>query len=142
MAQTKRKRRTKHRGNAAGMVEARGRTGRRLSPEEQRELAAIWERVPGRWVLGTGDYNLDARADALHRLPGGPRRALGPTAVSSYMKLGTRLAPTFPGNDRHIDYVWADRQAYSEGRIRFARQWVLGGLNSDHNALIARLVLT
>jgi hypothetical protein len=28
MAQTKRKRRTKHRGNAAGMVEARGRTGK------------------------------------------------------------------------------------------------------------------
>lgn len=27
MAQTKRKRRSKHRGNAAGMVEARGRTG-------------------------------------------------------------------------------------------------------------------
>jgi Flp pilus assembly protein TadB len=36
MAQTKRKRRTKHRGNAAGMVEARGRTGRRLTPEEQK----------------------------------------------------------------------------------------------------------
>ena len=29
MAQTKRKRRSKHRGNAAGVVEARGRTGRR-----------------------------------------------------------------------------------------------------------------
>ncbi|MGC9221276.1 MAG: hypothetical protein ACP5H2_07990 [Solirubrobacteraceae bacterium] len=28
MAQTKRKRQTKHRGNAAGMIEARGRTGR------------------------------------------------------------------------------------------------------------------
>lgn len=28
MAQTKRKRQTKHRGNAAGMVESRGRTGR------------------------------------------------------------------------------------------------------------------
>ncbi len=28
MAQTKRKRRTKHRGNAAGMVEVRGRTSR------------------------------------------------------------------------------------------------------------------
>jgi hypothetical protein len=39
MAQTKRKRRTKHRGNAAGMVEARGRTGRRLSPEEQKRAA-------------------------------------------------------------------------------------------------------
>jgi hypothetical protein len=36
MAQTKRKRRTKHRGNAAGMVESRGRTGRRPTPEEQR----------------------------------------------------------------------------------------------------------
>jgi Flp pilus assembly protein TadB len=36
MAQTKRKRRTKHRGNAAGMVEARGRTGRRPTAEEQK----------------------------------------------------------------------------------------------------------
>jgi hypothetical protein len=36
MAQTKRKRRTKHRGNAAGMVETRGRTGRRPTAEEQK----------------------------------------------------------------------------------------------------------
>jgi hypothetical protein len=34
MAQTKRKRRTKHRGNAAGVVESRGRTGRRPNAEE------------------------------------------------------------------------------------------------------------
>jgi Flp pilus assembly protein TadB len=39
MAQTKRKRRTKHRGNAAGMVEARGRTGRRPTAEEQKKAA-------------------------------------------------------------------------------------------------------
>jgi hypothetical protein len=32
MAQTKRKRRSKHRGNAAGMVEVRGRTGRPGDP--------------------------------------------------------------------------------------------------------------
>jgi hypothetical protein len=32
MAQTKRKRRSKHRGNAAGMVEVPGRTGRKLEP--------------------------------------------------------------------------------------------------------------
>ena len=46
MAQTKRKRRTKHRGNAAGMVEARGRTGRRLTPEEQKKAdrAAVGNR--------------------------------------------------------------------------------------------------
>ena len=34
MAQTKRKRRSKHRGNAAGVVESRGRTGRRPTEEE------------------------------------------------------------------------------------------------------------
>jgi hypothetical protein len=32
VAGTKRKRRTKHRGNAAGMVETRGRTGRKSGP--------------------------------------------------------------------------------------------------------------
>jgi hypothetical protein len=35
MAQTKRKRKTKHRGNAAGMIETRGRTGRPLSADEK-----------------------------------------------------------------------------------------------------------
>ena len=37
MAQTKRKRRTKHRGNAAGMVETRGRTGRKPGPAERQD---------------------------------------------------------------------------------------------------------
>ena len=44
MAQTKKKRRSKHRGNAAGMVETRGRTGRPPSASERKlsdkELAA------------------------------------------------------------------------------------------------------
>jgi len=44
MAQTKKKRRSKHRGNAAGMVEARGRTGRPPSAAERKlsdkEIAA------------------------------------------------------------------------------------------------------
>jgi p-aminobenzoyl-glutamate transporter AbgT len=39
MAQTKRKRRTKHRGNAAGSIEARGRTGRKPTAEEQKANA-------------------------------------------------------------------------------------------------------
>lgn len=37
MGQTKRKRRTKHRGNAAGTVEARGRTGRKPEPAPSRK---------------------------------------------------------------------------------------------------------
>jgi hypothetical protein len=35
VAQTKRKRQTKHRGNAAGVVEARGRTGRKPTAAEK-----------------------------------------------------------------------------------------------------------
>jgi hypothetical protein len=40
MAQTRRKRRTKHRGNAAGVVESRGRTGRKPTAAEKSGKAA------------------------------------------------------------------------------------------------------
>ena len=44
MAQTKKKRRSKHRGNAAGVIESRGRTGRPATAAERKltdkELAA------------------------------------------------------------------------------------------------------
>jgi hypothetical protein len=51
MAQTKKKRQTKHRGNAAGQIQARGRTGRRPGEGERkptsRELrAARFDRPP------------------------------------------------------------------------------------------------
>ncbi len=36
MAQTKKKRRSKHRGNAAGMIESRGRTGRKPTADERK----------------------------------------------------------------------------------------------------------
>jgi pilus assembly protein TadC len=39
MAQTKRKRRSKHRGTPAGSVEARGRTSRPASPQEKKKQA-------------------------------------------------------------------------------------------------------
>ncbi|MDX6649398.1 MAG: hypothetical protein QOJ97_1349 [Solirubrobacteraceae bacterium] len=40
MAQANRKRRRKHRGTPAGTIEARGRTGRKLTPEERAKPAA------------------------------------------------------------------------------------------------------
>ncbi len=40
MAQTKRKRRSKHRGNAAGSIEARGRTGRKPNETERKKGGA------------------------------------------------------------------------------------------------------
>ncbi len=41
MAQTKRKRRSKHRGTAAGTIQSRGRTGRPPSPEERKKQARM-----------------------------------------------------------------------------------------------------
>ena len=45
MAQTKRKRRSKHRGTAAGTVSARGRTGRPLSADEKKKQAKLQART-------------------------------------------------------------------------------------------------
>lgn len=44
MAQTKRKRRSKHRGTPAGTIESRGRTGRPLNAEERKKQARVQAR--------------------------------------------------------------------------------------------------
>lgn len=66
MAQTKKKRQTKHRGNAAGQVEARGRTGRRPTTAERkptaRELRAARLDQPPTW---RGAFNRALIAAAL-----------------------------------------------------------------------------
>jgi len=51
MAQTRKRRRSKHRGNAAGVIEARGRTGRKLTDAERKPSAKEvrqqrWEQPP------------------------------------------------------------------------------------------------
>jgi hypothetical protein len=53
MAQTKRKRRTKHRGNAAGSVEARGRTGRKPTESERRKSTTANAREERRFAEPT-----------------------------------------------------------------------------------------
>ena len=105
-------------------------------------IAPIWRSAPGRWVVGTGDYNFDAGADARLRPVGGPRRVLARTAVSSYQALGTDVAPTFPENGRHIDYVFLDHDAAAQGLMKFTGHRVLRGFNSDHQPLVARLRLS
>jgi hypothetical protein len=50
MAQTKRKRRTKHRGNAAGTVESRGRTGRKPTAQENRKAGSAAAREDRRFL--------------------------------------------------------------------------------------------
>lgn len=70
MAQTKKRRRSKHRGNAAGMVEVRGRTGRAVTPADRKAEAKQEAR--------------QRRADRMHRPPtwrGAFFRALFATAM-------------------------------------------------------------
>src|SRR6185312_1262503 len=50
MAQTRRKRQTKHRGNAAGFVESRGRTGRKPTAAEKSGKAAEATRAKAKRV--------------------------------------------------------------------------------------------
>jgi hypothetical protein len=57
MAQTKRKRQTKHRGNAAGVVESRGRTGRKPTTAEKTGKA------------GSSSSAKERRMDRLERAP-------------------------------------------------------------------------
>jgi len=57
MAQTKRKRQTKHRGNAAGVVESRGRTGRMPTTAEK---------------TGKGGTSVSAKGKRIDRLERAP----------------------------------------------------------------------
>jgi len=61
MAQTKRKRRSKHRGNAAGNVESRGRTGRKPTGSEKKS--------GGGSSKAGGQRSAERRADRLSRPP-------------------------------------------------------------------------
>ena len=71
MAQTRKRRQTKHRGNAAGMVESRGRTGRRPEASERGKL----------------DPKAEARAKRLARLDQPPtwRGALNRAAIAALL---------------------------------------------------------
>jgi hypothetical protein len=63
MAQAKKKRRTKHRGTAAGAIEARGRTSRPPSPEERKRQAK--ERTRAARVMKPPTWSSSAKRAAL-----------------------------------------------------------------------------
>jgi endonuclease/exonuclease/phosphatase family metal-dependent hydrolase len=101
-----------------------------------------WETAPGRWVVGTGDYNFDARADARVALPKAPGKALATVARSSYDVLGGKdLLPTHPPTGRYIDYVHAARSDLESGDLKLLSQRTLFGFNSDHRPLLVRIAL-
>jgi endonuclease/exonuclease/phosphatase family metal-dependent hydrolase len=130
-------------------IENRDRPGRWLSTinsirarAQLKRIAEIWEHTEGRWVIGTGDFNFGARADAHERPTGGPVRALRGVAVSSYQKLGIGIGPTHPPTARNIDYVWVDRSALRNDLIAFRWHGALIGYHSDHRPLLALVRLS
>jgi endonuclease/exonuclease/phosphatase family metal-dependent hydrolase len=101
-----------------------------------------WRQAPGRWVVGTGDYNFDVHADADVGLAKAPAKALGSQATSSYAVLGGRdLLPTHRPTHRYIDYVHAANSDLRAGHVEFLGQRVFAGLNSDHRPLLVWLAL-
>ena len=118
-------------------------TGNSIKAQYQLDrMTREWKHAPGRWVVGTGDYNVDARVDA--RL-GLPRRSAGrarrPDGAVVRAPRHPGLRPTHPPTGRLIDYVYAKRADLATDRVRFVSQRVLGNLLSDHNALLVRLEL-
>lgn len=106
-------------------------------------LADIWEAAPGRWVIGTGDYNIAALADMRARNQGGVSRAYSDVARSSYSLLGfAGLDPTHPTSGRYIDYVHAARSELRSGRVELLEQRTIDGLLSDHRPLVVRMRLS
>jgi len=97
----------------------------------------LWADVPGRYVVATGDLNVDYAADARVRADGFPADALHDLAIPSYAALPMDgLLPTHPGSGRHIDYVFLDRRTYEE-RAAFVSHRVLTGYYSDHRPIVA-----
>ncbi|HYF74145.1 MAG TPA: hypothetical protein VD864_15040 [Nocardioides sp.] len=103
-------------------------------PEQLAEGGTPGRRAPGRWVLGTAG-DVTGRTGDAQRIDG-----------TSYLVLGTspdaRLVPTFRPEGRRVAVVYVDRGAHRDGRLRFAGRWVVRGFAGDHDALVARLVLS
>ena len=106
-------------------------------------LAEVWQQAPGRWVVGTGDYNIAALADQRARNDGGVVASYAGVARSSYSVLGFGgLQPTHPTSGRYIDYVHVAAPDLASGRVELLSQHTPRGLNSDHRPLVVRMRLS
>lgn len=111
--------------------------------EHLRELAAVWDEVPGDLVVGTGDYNFDFHDDFRARPEGGIWDTQHAHAASSYEILGLDGVESTRGS-RWIDYIWiAERtlrvRAKDEGTGQYVEHESLAGFNSDHRPLVAQI---
>lgn len=108
------------------------------------QLARMWLNSPGRYVVGTGDFNIDYRADRKRRPRGGPARAFHGRAVANWAALGTRGVPRTirsRGSRRLYDTVYASHRSVASGWLRFTGQRVLRRYRSDHLPVVVRFRL-
>jgi hypothetical protein len=82
MAQTKRKRRSKHRGNAAGTIETRGRTGRKPTGTEKKG--------GGSGKGGSTQTSAERRAERLNRPPSW-RSAINRAAIAAVILIALSI---------------------------------------------------
>lgn len=122
--------------------------GRGVGPARRHlaQLAAMWDGVPGRYVVAAADLNFDHVHEARVRPAGGPSDAFAGRAVSSWEALGTDGVPgtSVVAKTRQpviYDYVYVAARTLAAGRAAFAGHWVLDGFHSDHRPVLARVHL-
>ena len=110
-------------------------------------LAPMWLASPGRYVVGTGDFNIDYRSDRRRRPHGGPTRVFRGRAVANWTALGSRgvrrtiRSSSAPRNRWLYDTVYASTRSVNNGWLRFTGQRVLRGYRSDHLPVLVRFRL-
>lgn len=120
----------------------RGTINAARARKQLRQTAQVFRHAPGRWVVGTGDYNLGVVAESRVRPRSGLSRTFAGTAVSTYQELGRRRTDaTHPPTGRWIDYVHVRKSDLEQGRVRVRGHRTLGNVSSDHRPLLAWLVL-
>lgn len=118
-----------------------------LARRHFRQLGRMWLNTPGRYVVGTGDFNVDFRKESRRRPPGGPSRAFHGRAVANWAVLGTRgvrrtvRVADAPRGRWLFDGVYASARSVGQGWLRFTGQRVLHRYRSDHLPVLVRLEL-
>jgi hypothetical protein len=122
MAQAKKKRRTKHRGTAAGEIEARGRTSRPPSPEERKRQTK--ERTRAARVMKPPTWSGSAKRAALAAvfmfvfllLTTHPKH--GSAMVSALLFAIVALVVYLPAGYYLELYLYRRRMAKQDGTVR------------------------
>jgi hypothetical protein len=120
MAQTKRKRQTKHRGNAAGVVESRGRTGRKPTSAEKSGKAGDAAKARKEQLLDKRDRPPTWRAAFVKAMVAGIVLMLFMTVVLNQSRSALGLFPIVIAMYTVISY-YTDKWVYDRRQRKKAK---------------------